>query len=132
MLKDVLGLFVKPIAGVFQKREERKLATKQIEGKLAEAKMKGDQQVTFNDQELEVVRTKGLEGTWKDEYVTVSVVSVFNLIVVGGIATAFGYPQVLEGVGLAITALVSAGVDFGFILTATVTAAIGLNVWRKA
>ena len=131
MLQKILSLFVQPVSNVLTKREERKLATKQIEGKIAEAKVKGAQQVTFNDQELEIVRTKGLDNTWKDEYITVSVVSVFNLIVVGGIAAAFGHPQILEGVGLAITALVNAGVDFGFILTATVTAGIGLNLWRK-
>jgi hypothetical protein len=53
------------------------------------------------------------------------------LIVVGGVAAAFGYSQVLAGVGLAVTALVNAGVDVGFLMEAVTMSAVGLSVWRK-
>lgn len=131
MLKEVLGLFIKPVTDVIAKREERKLAQKQIEGKLAQAKVEGQNQVTFNDQELERIATNQKQNSWTDEYATVSVLSVFNIIVVGGIAAAFGEPRVLEGMGIAITALVNAGVDVGFLLEAVTLAAVGLTVWRK-
>lgn len=131
MWKELLGLFVKPVASIFEKREERKLTKERLKGKIALAKEQGDQQITFNDQELEQIATAQKENSWTDEYATVSVLSVFNLIVIGGIATAFGEPRVLEGMGIAITALVNAGVDVGFLLEAVTLAAVGLTVWRK-
>lgn len=131
MWDKVLGLFVKPVAGIFEKREQRKLAKTQIEGKLAQAKVEGAQQVTFNDQELEQLATQQKANSWTDEYATVSVLSVFNIIVGGGLAAAFGETRVLEGMGIAITALSNAGVDVGFLLEAVTLAAVGLTVWRK-
>lgn len=131
MLQQILGLFIKPVTSIITKRQDRKMAQEQIKGKLATAKQAGEQQVTLNEQEIEVVRTRGLENTWKDEYITVSVMSIFNIIVIGGLAAAFGEPRILEGVGIAITALINAGIDVGFILTATVLAGLGLSVWRK-
>jgi hypothetical protein len=51
--------------------------------------------------------------------------------VIGGLASAFGYPQILIGVGTAIKSLSTAGVDVGFIMEATIMAAIGLSIWKK-
>jgi hypothetical protein len=72
-----------------------------------------------------------MDKTWKDEYVTVSVVSIFNLIVVGGLSAGLGYPQILNGVAASVLALTSVGVDVGFLLEATVLAGLGLSVWKK-
>jgi hypothetical protein len=130
-LKEILGLFISPVAGIFQKREERKLIQKQIEGKLAEKKADNAAQVVFNDQEWEQIAAQQKQNSWTDEYATVSVLSVFNLILVGGIASAFGHEQLLRGVGIAVSALVSAGVDIGFLIEAVTLAAVGMTVWRK-
>jgi hypothetical protein len=46
-IKDILGSFIAPVADVFKKREERKLAQKQIEGKLAEARINNAAEVMF-------------------------------------------------------------------------------------
>ena len=43
---------------------------------------------------------------------------------------AFGFPQMLDGVVLAIKALVEAGVDIGMLIMAVVFAAIGMKLWR--
>jgi hypothetical protein len=130
-IKGILGLFIEPVASIFRKREERKLAKVQVEGKLAEARQNNDAQVTFNDQELEVVLAQQKQHSWVDEYATVSVLSVFNLIVIGGIAAAFGHTEILAGIGIAVTSLVNAGVDVGFLLEAVTLSAVGLSVWRK-
>jgi hypothetical protein len=95
------------------------------------ATAEGQQKIELNKDEYEVLATQGLAGTWKDEYVTVSVVSILNTIVIGGLASAFGYPQILIGVGTAIKSLSTAGVDVGFIMEATIMAAIGLSIWKK-
>lgn len=126
----ITALF-KPVADIFTAREQRKAAREAASAKLAQGKAEGAQKIELNKDEYEAVATSGLQFTWKDEYVTVSVVSILNLIVVGGVATAFGYPQLLQGVGISLTALGAAGVDVGFLMEATVMAAIGLSIWKK-
>ena len=127
----ITSLF-KPVTDIFVAREQRKAAREAAQAKLAQGKAEGAQQIELNKDEYEAVATSGLQFTWKDEYVTVSVVSILNLIVVGGIATAFGHPELLQGVGIALHALSEVGVDVGFLMEATVMAAIGLSIWKKA
>ena len=128
---SILGMFIEPVAGIFKKREERKLAKVQNNGKHAEARQQNAAEVTFNDQELEHILAAQKQHSWTDEYATVSLLSILNLIVLGGIAAAFGYSQVLAGIGIAVTALVNAGVDVGFLMEAVTLSAVGLSVWRK-
>jgi len=126
----IASLF-KPVADIFVARTQRKAAREAASAKLLQANAEGAQQLELNKDEWEQLAVPGLAGTWKDEYITVSVVSIFNLIVVGGIATAFGYPQILNGVGVAMAALSTAGVDVGFLMEATILAGLGLSIWKK-
>jgi hypothetical protein len=133
-LSGGLSMIVKPIADVFQKKEERKIARDAIQGQLAAAKQTGEQEVTVNDQHLDQILASQNQFSWKDEYVTVSVVGIINAVMLGGLLQGFGYPAFLEGVIVGIKALAEVlqnGGDLGFIMKATVMTAIGLNVWRK-
>ncbi len=127
----VVSGILKPVTTILTKREDRKLARESARGKLAQAKQDGNLQVEFNDQELEHINAQAKKDTWLDEYVTVSLVSIVNAIVIGGIAAAFGFSQVLEGVALAVTTLVEMGVEVGFLLEAVILSAVGLTLWRK-
>lgn len=120
-----------PVANVINKRQERKMAKEGARSKLVQSRQDGTHKLDLNKDEWEQLQVKGMDGTWKDEYVTVSIVSILNIIVVGGIASAFGYPQVLEGVGTAMLAMTSAGVDIGFLMEAAVLAGLGLSVWKR-
>jgi tRNA A37 threonylcarbamoyltransferase TsaD len=131
-IKEIIAGLISPVTDIIKRRQERKAAKESAKQKLAQAAQDAEYKLEFSDQELEALQTKGLNETWKDEYVTVSVVSIFNLIVVGGVASAYGHNEVLEGVATAVKALVAAGVDVGFLLEATIMAAIGLSIWRKA
>ena len=130
VVKDIVGGLVSPITGWLTKRTERKQNKDTIKGKVVQQKQGDETQITLSDGEWETVGQSMQDRTWKDEYVTVSLVSIFNLYIVGGIAAAFGKPQILDGVSMAITALTEAGVDLGFLLTAVVLAAIGMKIWR--
>jgi len=132
IVKEIAGAVIAPLAQIVTNRQERKAATEQAAAKLVQSKQDGARQVLLKDQEIEAVLASGLGQTWKDEYVTVSLVSIINLLVIGGIAAAFGHGEVLQGLSIALQAIVAAGVNIGFLLEATVLAAIGLNVWRKA
>ena len=126
----VTALF-QPIANIISRRQERKAARETARAKLAQAALDNEHTLELNKDEYEIVATGGLNETWKDEYAVVSVVSILNLVVAGGLATAFGYPQILEGVAIAITSLTQAGVDVGFLLEAAVLSALGLSIWKK-
>ncbi len=126
----ITGLF-KPVVGLFAKRQERRANKEQAMAKLTQSSQDNDQAINLNKDEWEALNVSGMGGTWKDEYVTVSIVSIFNLILLGGILTAFGYPEVLNGVGNAMTALTAAGVDIGFLMEAAVLAGLGLSIWKR-
>ena len=126
----VTALF-QPIANIISRRQERKAARETARAKLAQAALDNEHTLELNKDEYDIVATGGLNETWKDEYAVVSVVSILNLVVIGGLATALGYPQILEGVAIAITSLTQAGVDVGFLLEAAVLSALGLSIWKK-
>ncbi len=129
-LSAIGGAIIKPLAGVVNKRTERKINKDTIRGKLAAQKQGDEAKIELNDAEWETVAQAMQDKSWKDEYVTVSVVSVFNLLILGGVMAAFGYPEVLQGTERGIQALTDAGVDLGYLMLAVVLAAIGLKLWR--
>lgn len=130
MFKWIEVLF-KPVANIFAQREARKAAKEAAVAKLSQAKAQNNYNLDLTDREWEAIAASGLKDTWRDEYATVSILSVFNIIVVGGLASAFGYPQILEGIGTAVMALGETGVDVGFLLETVTLAAVGLSVWRR-
>jgi len=131
MIKDLITGLVSPITNVLVKRQERKQAAESAHAKLQQAKVEGALEVTLKEHEIESVRTRGLAESWKDEYATVSVVSILNIVVIGGLAAAFGHPEIIEGILAAIQALTAVGVDVGELLRIVIYAAVGVSVWRK-
>ena len=113
-----LTALFKPLADIYVSRQNRKVAQQTAKTKIQLAKQEDQNQLEMNKDEWEQLQVIGMDTTWKDEYVTVSVMSIFNLVLAGGILTAFGYPQVLEGVVIGVTALVTVGVDVGFLISA--------------
>lgn len=126
-----LSILLAPITDLLKQRGERKAAKESAQAKLAQAKVDNDYKLEFTDQEWEAISAAGLKDTWRDEYVTLSVGSILNIIVLGGILSAFGHPETLTGIVIAINAINAIGVDIGFLLEAVVLAALGLSVWRK-
>ena len=131
IITETIGGLVKPIAGIFAKREERKTQREMLSARIKEAKVNGETDIVLNEQQIETVRTAGLQDSWKDEYITLSIMMIVNMIVIGAVAHAFGLPELLQGMGLATQTLKETGVDVGYIINITITAGLGLSVWRK-
>lgn len=132
MIKDVVMALFEPVANIFRAREQRKAAREQAQAALASAKQENAHTIELNKDTWEQLQVKGMNDTWKDEYVTVSIISILNLVIVGGIAAAFGHVQILNGLGIALTALGNQGVDVGFLIEAAALAGLGLSIWKRA
>jgi hypothetical protein len=131
-LKDLLtgGLFDKA-AEAFKARAESRNIERTLEAKIAEQTLNNEAQIELNRQEWELLHKWSEEGTWRDEYITVSVVAIWNCVVIGAIAAAFGYPQVLEGIKSAVLTLNEIGVNVGLIMEVTIFAGLGIYAWNK-
>ena len=130
-IADLVTGLVTPVTNLLGKRQDRKAAKETAQAKLVQAKADGVQSVTLNEQEIEAVRTNGLGNTWKDEYITVSIVAYLNLIIVGSVAAAFGHTQLLEGLKGSVIVLTQMGVDMGELIRIVIYAGVGISVWRK-
>lgn len=126
-----LQILLGPLTNIITKRQDRKAAQQTAKTKIEQAKQSHSATVELNKDEWEQLKVNGMDKTWKDEYITVSLMSIFNIVVVGGLASAFGYPEVLEGIVTSVTALTAIGVDVGFLLSATVLSGLGLSVWKR-
>jgi len=132
-LKEMLtgGLF-SAAADAFKARTESRNIERTLEAKIAEQTLNNDAQVELNRQEWELLHKWSEESTWRDEYITVSVVAIWNAVVIGAIAAAFGYPQILEGIKSAVITLNEIGVNVGLIMEVTIFAGLGIYAWKKA
>ena len=129
-IKAIVEGVVAPVSSILNKRTERKMAVESADAKLAQIKQDGVTKVELNEQDIEALRTKQNESTWKDEYTLLSVLSIMNIIVLGGIAKAFGFPEILAGVVYAVQELNAVGVDTGELIRVSVYAGLGLSVWK--
>jgi len=131
ILAKIAPSLIGSVVKVFTKKEETKQIRKTAETKLASAKLSGATSITLSDAEWESIVAAGMGKTWKDEYVTVVVTMPYPMLLAGGVVMAFtGDDRLMEGTISGIKALTGAGVDVGFMMTAVITAAVGLKVWR--
>jgi len=130
LLKAVPGV-ISSVVGVFTKKEQTKQLKATAETKLSHAKLNGATSITLSDSEWESIMASNMNGSWKDEYVTIVVTLPFPMLIAGGVLLAFtGDDRLMIGTVDGISALTAAGVDVGFMMTAVITAAVGLKVWR--
>lgn len=131
ILTTVISSVIKPVAGIFQKKEERKLTKIKTQAKIAHAKEKNETEITLTDADWESLSIKSQDETWKDEYITVLITLPIAMLLAGGIWLAFtGDSRLLDGTNTGIKALSEAGVDMGKLMYAVVLAAVGLKMWR--
>lgn len=130
-LSSLVSGIVSPVAGIFERREERKTVQERIKGKVALVKQQGASSVQLSDAEWEEISASNLGNSWKDEWVTVVFTSPVVAVLLGAIVAAFtGNTNLIDGTLAGIRALKTLGIDFDLIVSAVVFAAIGLKAWR--
>lgn len=134
-LKDLIlggvGKIIEPVAGVFLKRQERKILKNSANAKIELAKQSGDQELKLTDAEWENASLKTQEDSWKDEYVTVIITLWIPILLVGCIYGAFtGDMSIVNGIKETLVIVKETGIDLGDLTKIVVFGAIGLKVWR--
>lgn len=119
------------VMGYFKKRSDRKRAKEKAVAKMQIAKMTADEKIELTDAECELVLARGLNESWKDEYLTIIITSPLLLIFVGSIYAAMtGDTRLMDGTNRALENIVRIGIDMGELMTIVVLAGVGLKFWR--
>ena len=130
-LSTIVSGILSPVAGVLNKRTERKQARDGFQSKLAIARQEGETNVTLTDAEWEVAMANNQSSSWKDEYVTLVITYPILSLMVGSQWAAFTEDsRFLEGTVAGINALTALGMDYAILSTAVVFASMGLKYWR--
>lgn len=90
-VKGLASGLVAPVANIFAKKVERKMVKDEINGKVALARQNHETTVVMEASKWEVLSKEAEANSWKDEYVTLSVFTIFNAVIVGSVLSAFGF-----------------------------------------
>jgi hypothetical protein len=122
-----LAPLVSPIAKIFEKKQDRKIALDSIKGKLAQAKQDSSTNVLLSKAEWELAGQKLQDGTWKDEFVTLVVFAPFITALLGAVLSVFGMPELSIASAEMMTQIGGMNIDYGNLLYITALAGLGLR-----
>jgi hypothetical protein len=122
-----LAPLVSPIAKIFQKKQDRKIALDSIKGKLAQAKQNSNDNVLLSKAEWELAGQKLQDGTWKDEFITIVVFAPFITALVGAVLSVFGMPELSQAASQMMVQISGMNIEYGNLLYVTALAGLGLR-----
>ncbi len=128
-LQGLFGFVSKPIEKIIDGRNQKQAAKDELEM----ARHSTAQMVTISKETLKLIRVKGLDTSWKDEFATVVWLQIPVLIVWGTIMEGFGFPQITQGVIDSVHYLneIMKSGPVGEIMLGVTAAAIGITVFKK-
>ena len=133
-LSNTIGAVVAPIANVFTRKIERKIAKDQITGQVSLAKLDNQAAVNIGIKDWESI-SKTLEGeSWKDEAATYTFLAIIWCLLGGAIAAALGYPAgiaVMDGVAVGIAEVNALDGLVGDLLRVVVYAAVSIKAVKS-
>lgn len=128
IIKDLGSLIAKP----FTQAQERKAAKESGEIKLRQMKETGDTNIKLTDAEWEAIAARGMQSSWKDEYLTIIIPLPIPMIIIGGVYQAFTEDsRLIDGTIAGIQALGQIGVNMNLLMSAVVLSGVGLKIWRS-
>lgn len=107
---------------------KRRAAQTKARAKLAAAKAENKQELALKVEEWETIAARGLNDSWKDEYVTLVLTAPLVAIMIGSLIFGLtGDTRLLDGVERAMQIFKSMGIDMGNLIYVVVLAAIGFK-----
>jgi hypothetical protein len=123
---------IETVGGFFGKREERKQLEKTIDGKIAMQKQGGDHQITFNEQEIDMLAKRNEGKSWKDEYLTVIMTLPLIATFLGALfSTLFGNSLYMDAAVEANKAVKELVPNYQELLGLTIVAGLGLRAVKR-
>jgi len=120
-----------PVKDVMLRKEERKQAHQTLQTQARIAEHQDETTVEVKRMDLEAALAPTLAGTWKDDFVTYSVVGIIPSFILGGVLEGFGHPEFLNGVIRGVQSMVDMGFQIGYLLTAVACAAVGISLKNR-
>ena len=118
-------------SNVLNKRTERIQNKDNIAGRIALAKQEGQDRIELSLAEWENLKAKNENGEWKDEFVTVIILTPFITSMLGALLAPFGLTELAEASTNQFMAIKDMGIDYSLILVMVISAAIGIRAWKK-
>ena len=127
LAKTIIGVG----SNVITKRTERLENKDNIAGRIALAKQEGQDRIELSLAEWENLKAQNQNGEWKDEFVTVIILTPFITSMLGALLAPFGLTELAEASTNQFTAINNMGIDYSLILVMVISAAIGIRAWKK-
>ena len=67
----LIGTAISTVAGLFQGRQQRKMAALEIEGEVAKSRQRGEEYTLVANANLDLAKVKAAEHSWRDEYLLI-------------------------------------------------------------
>ena len=132
VIGGIISTIVSPVTTAIGKYQDRKKAYEDGLNAIAASKQNGENEVRITAEQADALRVTNESTTWKDEFVTVVVMSPIVGIIFGAIWQAMsGDPVILTGTLHGVKELKSLGLDWGNITEIVVYAAVGVTTIRK-
>jgi hypothetical protein len=123
---------VSAVSSIGKSHIERKRAKEAIEGNIKMAKVQGENQAKVDIADWERLSKAQEDNTWKDEYITVSLVAPINVIVLDSVlmAMGFGDGSATRGVLAAMATLNQQDIPIGDLMAIAVAAGLSVKLVR--
>lgn len=120
------------IGSAFEKREERKINEKSLDAKLAIKRDDNTTEVTFNEQDWELLSKRNENNSWKDEYITLSMLFPVNVVF---LSVFFGVilarPDLISAATEAVNAIQTLVPNYEYLLGLVITAGLSIKALKK-
>ena len=132
LIRGIAGPVIESVAGIFAKREDRKLAGVTATGKLAQAKADNAHELAMTRAEWEAAMARASGASWKDEFWTIVLAAPFIMLIIGTLGVVFiGDDRILVAARDTIKAFEEVGLDYGYVLYIAIGAAFAVRIGRR-
>ena len=130
----VIGKIVEGVSGYFTRKSEERTAVAAIKAKVDLARVNKESRLELAGHELQVLRTQGAGGSWKDEFVTLLVSVPIIVSMAGALITVYDPylgGRLMEAAHEIALIMTGDSIDFAELWLIVVATALGTKPFRR-